>query len=73
MEAKNRELQLIDQRLSAALDQEQSARRESEQHLIRQFEDKTTALREDMIKEGKIRSESEQNLRRYLEIDIPKL
>ena len=73
VETKNRELQLIDQRLSSALEQEQAARRESEQRLIKQFEEKASVLREDMIKEGKIRNESEQSLRRYLEIDIPKL
>jgi len=28
---------------------------------------------EDVTKEGKIRAENEQNLRRYLEVDIPKL
>ena len=56
-----------------ALEQEQSARRESESRLLRQFEEKTSLLRDDIAKEGKIRAENESNIRRYLEVDIPKL
>ena len=40
---------------------------------IRQFDEKAAVLRDDLAKEGKIRSENEGALRRYLEIDIPKL
>merc|ERR550514_1505080 len=37
------------------------------------FEDKCNLLKEDIAKESTVRLDNEDNLRRYLEVDIPKL
>merc|ERR1711972_18576 len=37
------------------------------------FESKTNSIREEMQTSGRLRMDSEANLRRYLEVDIPKL
>merc|ERR1719199_830297 len=55
------------------LEAEQQARRESEAKIFRTFEEKTGQLREEIAREGRTRVEAEAALRRYVDIDIPKL
>merc|ERR1719375_1193886 len=68
-ERKAQEIASMDQRLQAALDAEQQARKESEARVLRIFEDKTTALKDDIAKECHVRLDNEENLRSYLEVD----
>ncbi|CAK0904871.1 unnamed protein product [Prorocentrum cordatum] len=69
----------------ASLAAEQEARRESEARVLQTFEAKTRGIREEMQANGRLRmdlwggkgavvqGDNEANLRRYLEVDIPKL
>lgn len=72
-ETKQKELSGIDVRLQQALEVEQQARRDSEAKVVRAFDEKTAALREEIAREGRSRMEAESALRRYVDVDIPKL
>merc|ERR1712193_375251 len=49
-ERKAQEIASMDQRLQAALEAEQQARKESEMRVLRIFEDKTHLLKEEIVK-----------------------
>eukprot|EP00933_Yihiella_yeosuensis_P016713 TRINITY_DN14170_c2_g3_i1.p1 TRINITY_DN14170_c2_g3~~TRINITY_DN14170_c2_g3_i1.p1 ORF type:complete len:264 (+),score=80.06 TRINITY_DN14170_c2_g3_i1:109-900(+) len=72
-QAKTEEVVSLDASLQANLRAEQEALRETETRVLSIFETKTNTLKEEMIRSGKLRMENEANLRRYLEVDIPKL
>merc|ERR1719261_2117275 len=72
-EAKEKEILKVDAALQATLQSEQDARREAEQKIRRVFEDKTTYLKDEISHSGKVRMDNEAKLRRFLEVDIPKL
>lgn len=59
--------------LQSSLEAEQEVLRETENRILSLFESKTSSLKDDMIKSGRLRMDNEANLRRYLEVDIPKL
>jgi len=71
--AKHDEIARVDAALQAKLLSEQEARRETESRILSTFEEKTNAIKEEVAKNGKYRMDNEANLRRYLEVDIPKL
>merc|ERR1719281_2282169 len=58
-ERKAQEVASMDQRLQAALDAEQQARKESEARVLRIFEDKCNLLKEDIAKESTVRLDNE--------------
>merc|ERR550514_2674659 len=58
-ERKAQEIASMDQRLQAALDAEQQARKESAMRVLRIFEDKTQLLKEDIAKESTVRLDNE--------------
>jgi len=70
---KQEEIARVDEALQASLAAEQEARRESEARVLQTFEAKTRGIREEMQAGGRLRMDNEANLRRYLEVDIPKL
>lgn len=70
---KEDEIVQIDVALQATLVAEQDARREAEQKIIRVFEEKNAYLKDEILNCGKSRLDSEAKLRRFLEVDIPKL
>merc|ERR1712196_566310 len=70
---KEQEIVLIDQSLQATLSAEQEARREAEEKIIRVFEEKNTLLKDEILASGQVRMDNEAKLRRFLEVDIPKL
>merc|ERR1719221_1048299 len=72
-DAKAKELSTLDLRLQQALEQEQQARRDTEQRTLRGFEEKTAQLRDEIAREGRTRNEAEAALRKYVDVDIPKL
>merc|ERR1719265_450876 len=72
-EAKEQDILKIDAALQATLQSEQDERREAEQKIRRVFEDKTTYLKDEILHSGKQRMDNEAKLRRFLEVDIPKL
>merc|ERR1740129_291465 len=72
-DAKSKELSAIDVRLQQQLELEQHARRESEAKVLRSFDEKTATLREEIAREVRTRQEAEAALRRYVDVDIPKL
>eukprot|EP00913_Durusdinium_trenchii_P014541 g13641.t1 len=63
-EARSKELSAADLRLQQALETEQQARRDAEAQVLRSFDERTAVLREDG---------AEAALRRYVDVDIPKL
>eukprot|EP00405_Crypthecodinium_cohnii_P010749 CAMPEP_0206425894 /NCGR_PEP_ID=MMETSP0324_2-20121206/4059_1 /ASSEMBLY_ACC=CAM_ASM_000836 /TAXON_ID=2866 /ORGANISM="Crypthecodinium cohnii, Strain Seligo" /LENGTH=277 /DNA_ID=CAMNT_0053890755 /DNA_START=168 /DNA_END=1001 /DNA_ORIENTATION=+ len=67
------EIDKVDTGLQASLLAEQDARRQEEERILSNFEEKTNRLKEDINHSMKQRSENEAHLRRYLEEDIPKL
>jgi len=71
--AKEKEIAKVDQSLQVVLKSEQDERREAEQVIRKVFEDKTLYLKDEILHSGKIRMDNEAKLRRFLEIDIPKL
>eukprot|EP00927_Polykrikos_kofoidii_P052246 TRINITY_DN46027_c0_g1_i1.p1 TRINITY_DN46027_c0_g1~~TRINITY_DN46027_c0_g1_i1.p1 ORF type:complete len:284 (+),score=59.97 TRINITY_DN46027_c0_g1_i1:82-852(+) len=72
-ETKENEIARLDAMLQAALEAEQSARRETESRILHVFEQKTNALKEEISESGQVRVESAKKLQQYLEVDIPKL
>lgn len=72
-EAKEKDIVRVDTAMQEKLQAEQAALRETEQRILRVFESKTDALKEEICKSGRVRVDNEGNLRRYLEVDIPKL
>merc|ERR1712054_683142 len=63
----------LDGRLQKALEEEQKARREAEQEVLRTFEERTNSVKEQIAKEGRVRMDNEAKLRSFLEVDIPNL
>jgi len=72
-EAKEQEILKVDAALQITLRSEQDARKEAEQKILRVFEDKTSYLKDEITHSGKVRMDNEAKLRRFLEVDIPKL
>lgn len=72
-DARANELTTMDTRLEQALEAEQQARRDAEAKVLRNFDEKTSVLREEIAREGRTRVEAETALRRYVDVDIPKL
>jgi len=70
---KEEEIAKVDVALQALLVSEQEARKVAEQKIRRVFEDKTTYLKDEILHSGKERNDNEAKLRRFLEVDIPKL
>merc|ERR1719253_1001850 len=70
---KEEDIVKIDQSLQVTLQAEQDARREAEQKVIRAFEEKNSCLKDEILHTGKVRMDNEAKLRRFLEVDIPKL
>lgn len=70
---KHEEITQVDENLQATLQAEQEARRQTEARILHVFDSKTHALKDEVIKSGQLRMDNEASLRRYLEVDIPKL
>mmetsp|Transcript_2868 Transcript_2868/g.8107 ORF Transcript_2868/g.8107 Transcript_2868/m.8107 type:complete len:290 (-) Transcript_2868:69-938(-) len=70
---KEEEIKNIAESLRASLSAEQEERRASERRILQIFEKKTQAVKEEVNDLGNTRVNNEANLRRYLEVDIPKL
>jgi len=71
--AKSAELITANEALEEALLAEQAALRETEARIVNLFESKTNSLKEEITTAGRLRMDNEANLRRYLDVDIPKL
>eukprot|EP00927_Polykrikos_kofoidii_P063526 TRINITY_DN58357_c0_g1_i1.p1 TRINITY_DN58357_c0_g1~~TRINITY_DN58357_c0_g1_i1.p1 ORF type:complete len:309 (-),score=53.37 TRINITY_DN58357_c0_g1_i1:89-943(-) len=63
----------LDAELQLALASEQASLRETESKIMKVFEGKTNAIKEAMVRTDRGTAENLANLRRYLEIDVPKL
>jgi len=70
---KEEEILRIDKNLQVILQKEQEERKKAEQVILRVFEDKTAYLKDEISHSGKVRMDNEAKLRRFLEVDIPKL
>lgn len=73
MEAKTKELSVVDLRLQQILEAEQQASRDAEQQILRAFDEKTDLLQEEIVREGRTREEAHAALCRYVDGDIPQL
>jgi len=71
--SKEQEIVKVDQALQIKLQEEQDERRGAEDRIRRVFEDKTTYLKDEILHSGQMRNDNEAKLRRFLEVDIPKL
>lgn len=72
-EVKPAKLDQLESTLHAGLTAEQEARREAETRLLALLDAKTSALKDELARSGRLQLESEVSLRRYLEVDIPLL
>ena len=72
-EDKDTELRELDLNIQSIIETESQHRVEDEMKIIRTFEEKFAALKDEIIRESKSRIENEVNLKKYLELDIPKL
>ena len=70
---KDTELRELDLHVQSLIETESQHRVEDEMRIIRTFEDKFSTLKDEIIRESKSRIENEVNLKKYLEMDIPKL
>merc|ERR1712224_719411 len=71
--SKEKEIVKVDAALQATLQAEQEALRATSEKILKVFEDKTACLKDEISSSSKVRTENEARLRRFLEVDIPKL
>mmetsp|Transcript_54673 Transcript_54673/g.98207 ORF Transcript_54673/g.98207 Transcript_54673/m.98207 type:complete len:262 (-) Transcript_54673:143-928(-) len=72
-ETKEQEINRVDTNLKSILQSEQDSRRETEEKILKTFEEKTAQLKDEINQSGRVRMDNEATLRRFLEVDIPKL
>ena len=72
-EDKDTELRELDLHIQSLIETESQHRVEDELKIIKTFEEKFAAMKDDVIRESKSRVENEVNLKKYLELDIPKM
>jgi len=72
-ESKDQETVRVDAALQEVLQSEQDARKVAEQRILKVFEEKSAHLKDEIGHSGKERMDNEAKLRRFLEVDIPKL
>lgn len=63
----------IDKNMHKLLAAEQKELKDTEQRILQAFASKTNALKEQLTSSSKQRLENEANLRKYLDVDIPRL
>jgi len=73
MEAKNQYIKLLENKIFDRFQQEGEIRKDIERRFSTLIEDKYNALKIEISKESRNRFESIENLKSYLENDIPKL
>ena len=73
MEGKNQYIKLLENKIFERFQQESEIRKEIERRLSAVIEDKYNSLKIEISKESRNRFESIENLKTYLENDIPKL
>lgn len=73
MESKNHYIKLLEQKIMERFNQETQIREEIGKKLFTIIEDKFSALKVEISKESRNRYESIENLKSYLENDVPKL
>ena len=75
---KGKELLSVSEKIQEAADLSNNvtltqARRESEHKISRLIEDRTSSLKQELLREIKLRNEACENLKRYVDDDLPKL
>jgi len=73
LESKNHYIKVLENKIFERFDQEAQIRKEIEKKLFALIEDKFNSLKIEISKESRNRFESIENLKNYLENDVPKL
>lgn len=73
LESKNHYIKLLEQKIYERFNQESQVREEIGKKLFSIIDDKFNALKNELAKESRNRYESIENLKSYLENDVPKL
>ena len=63
----------MENKIRTILEAEFNSRREAEQRLLSQIEEKTNIIKNELKKESQLRQESIETLQQYLDVDIPKI
>ena len=73
IESKTKEVHIMENKIRTILEAEFNSRREAEQRLLSQIEEKTNIIKNELKKESQLRQESIETLQQYLDVDIPKI